>query len=937
MKSFSLQRSVGVGIMALALAAAAPVDSMAREDAFPANIPSLMVSGNGSYAFSSAAASSITIPASHVGQTISVKSDAAWASATVSPDGIEVNATANPNTAARRAILTVANAKGQTVQLTIDQPGDAMNDTATDGIVYATPSSVAASSSENGEGPERTLDNNLSTLWHSSYSGFTPGSQNVTITYKFEGGTTLESFVYYPRTSGGINGNFGEVDVKITTSEKGRPKTISEMSRDLKFSYDPATFTFPEEYRNTTIYSVQIVVKTGGTVRGDGKCYASCAEMKFIVSSESQALQDDSKVFADGIFSALAPGVDQARVDKMADPYLKSLAQKMLTGQYSNKGRIAEIKTFRGLDELAASFNAPGKKYDQINGVTGITMTRGRYVIIVEGIPERFNNGAGTTELRVMGWCPPDRASGPRSESFTIHNGINIIDRTTDWDGLAYIANYDEEGYQNGTGSTIRAHFVGAPVNGFITPYMTNEEIKTTLANATHCIMDCLGQKVHSVWEVEALQTHASDRWVKYLNTLDLIIFWEHRLLGLEKYNRLPPNQTMAYVNYTFYMFQGGYGVSFKYDTQYRVCNPDVIISSDDDALWGLSHEWGHQHQMHPYFCWTGMAESSNNIFSAYNVLHMGYPVTQDNYRGRFPKEKWLKNAQKIFLDDDYNRTIAPPKDGENKQANEGDNMVLSLRGEAKRAAQEGRQWSWNKELYDFAVNQPMLPSLRAEDPSRAVNEIEAYSSANGELTLTPWVRLQFYFAEEDVPGRAPEDYRPDLYPDFFEALRQCDEPEGSTVEKTGIDKYELLVSAHNGNKNGKREVFRQMFPNSCWTTHDYLPADRVLNWQDNSAPAIMNAIRKLSRLTGYNLWDYFQRWGAITICALEQGDYGIHHYAVTPEIYEEFRADMQALEDAGELRPLPEDVFEAISRAPYPSFPVPNIPNDRPITTADF
>ena len=55
-------------------------------------------------------------------------------------------------------------------------------------------------------------------------------------------------------------------------------------------------------------------------------------------------------------------------------------------------------------------------------------------------------------------------------------------------------------------------------------------------------------------------------------------------------------------------------------------------LTADDDAIWGLSHEWGHQHQMQPYFCWSGMGEVSNNIFSYYNTQHMGYKYTRGSW-----------------------------------------------------------------------------------------------------------------------------------------------------------------------------------------------------------------------------------------------------------------------------------------------------------------
>lgn len=915
---------------AAVLLTALTAGAAAREEALPAHRPGIVVTGPLSHTLPSAGASSMTIPAMSIGQSVRVSSDQTWLEAMWTPDGIDINATGNPAMATRTATVTAVNGSGQALRFTVTQPGSDLTSGATDGILYVTPSSATGGDEQPGEGIGKTIDGDLSTIYHSNWAGFTAGNEPV-LTYLFDQGTRLEEIHYIPRQSG-TNGNWGKVEVEVRYQKGRRWHRVEAMDADFGMSSSTGVFKVPAEIADTTFYGIRFKVMTGASDKGNGLMFASCAEIKFISSTHSPALDSSLKIFGDALCTTLKPGTTQADVDKMEDPFLKNLAHGILNGSYSSEGRVAESETLRSVQSVSDEFNAPGKLYDQVQGATGITMTRGRYVILVEGIPEHM----GTTELRVIGWTVPEGHTY-YSESYRLRNGINVIDRTTDWDGLAYISNYDDQGYDSGSGSTIRAHFVGAPVNGILRPTMTNDEIRRVLDNATYTTIDLMGQRVHSIWEVSALKSHTDGQWVRYINTLDILIMWEHRLLGLEKYDRIPRNKTLAYVNYNYYMYQGGFGVTFKYDTQYRVCSPEVLMKHDDDAIWGLSHEWGHQHQMRPYFCWTGMAEVSNNIFSAYNVQHMGYPVSNPSWGGRFPSRNWLTKAPRIFLRDEYDRSVAPPKDGENKTANS-DGMVLSLRDVSTWTVSPEDKWGFSPELVEFARTQPKLPTLRSENPDCAVNAIEGYSGSNGELILAPWVQLMTYFMSADTEGRKAEDYRPDLYPDFFEAQRQCDDPEGSTVEKTdGVDKYELLISAFNGNKNGKREVFRSTYPTSVWTAKNYLPADRVLYWQDNSAPAILNAIRKMSRLTGYNLFDYFQRWGVITVCALEQGDYGIQHYALTQDMFDEFRADMKALEDSGAVRPLPASMIEAISFSKYPEYPTPAIPNDRPINSNDI
>lgn len=97
-----------------------------------------------------------------------------------------------------------------------------------------------------------------------------------------------------------------------------------------------------------------------------------------------------------------------------------------------------------------------------------------------------------------------------------------------------------------------------------------------------------------------------------------------------------------------------------------------------------------------------------------------------------------------------------------------------------------------------------------------------------------------------------------------------------------------------------------------------------------------MNFIRKMSRLTGYNLWSYFERFGCISVCALEQGDYGLQYYIMTQDMFDEFKADMEALEKDGTLRPLTDEMRDKISHVHSPSFPKADIPNDRPILSTD-
>lgn len=905
-----------------------------------------------------------------------------WVTPTVSTDKIVLSFDENQSGSARTAMLTLRSAQGVSTILNVYQPGWDIASTAQEAVdaMYVVPvrhkdaCSNSNGKANSGEGLERSYDGDTSTLYHSSYNGFDPNDSSewpvlewYFTTAKADASETvdIESITYIPRSEGGVNGCFGNIVVEVGTyldSSNCTWTKISDSPIDLGQTQTTATIAIPEAQQKG-IRAIRITVMDGGSVRSDDRDYASIAEIKFKKVVEASASADKA-MFADAVCSKLKDGITQAEIDAMTDPFYKELAQLMFDGKYDAEKMVSTHNAVKTPSTLATEWLAPGKCYDQTQGVTGVALTPGKYVVIVDGIPEK----KGSVEMRFTQWHGHEQYKDEndntvsfyfQEQTYTLTNGLNVInvesravDETHrvdgDMMGLAYINNFDDEAADAGELNPVTVHIVGGLWNGILSADKTNAEIQQMLDEAPYAIMDCLGSRVHAVWQTEALKNYAKGQYVRYINVLDQIVMWEHRLLGLEKYNRVVENRTMTYVNYNYYMYQGGRGPTFMYDTQYRVCNPDNLMTGDSDAVWGLSHEWGHQHQMAGYFCWTGFAEVSNNIFSAYNVAHMGYPIATNP--GRYPRDKWQSytsngvevpgTIQKIFLNDDYNREItAPSEDGETKTANSTDNIVMSLRSDAAAAAKAGKAFGWCDELKQFAIDQPKYPSKRFESDEvyseesqnvvnarTALNAIEAYSSNNGELILGPYVNLLFYFEEHGYE---------DLYPDFFEALRQNNYENGSTIEKEGHDKYELLAGIFYGYSD-QVEILQELYPESCWVTKNYVVPNYTYSWSMNSGVYIMNAIRKLSRLTGYNLWPFFERYGCFTVCAIEQGDYGTQYYIMTDDMYDEFKADMYALENDGTLKAVDDEMLQQLMYQKATEYAVPTIPNDRPLLPTD-
>lgn len=607
---------------------------------------------------------------------------------------------------------------------------------------------------------------------------------------------------------------------------------------------------------------------------------------------------DIFSLFTDQSLSTLKEGVTQDMINsKISNEYYRGLATKILNNTYDETCRVQTYTAKLNPTVQSALWNAPGKLYDQRQGVTGINITKGKQVVAVSGLPD-----GQTVPITITAWYVGKDGSNfdggnPQSFTYNVKNGLNTIDYTYDYDGLAYVCYYADANPE--LQPAIKVHFIDGQINGYLSPDKTNEEMYELTGKAVNVCMDVLGKKVHSVWTSKGLHDYCratkkdpknnkEERvlgYRQYMNVLDSLIQWEHDLLGFTKYNSLPDNRTMAYTNYTYYMFQGVFGVSFHHDQESRVLDCNTLVHNDDDAIWGLSHEWGHQHQMHPYFCWGGMGEVTNNMNSYYNIMKMGYHSSEKI-------NNWVA-ARRHFVDADYT-DIETATSGQRGSRYSG----------KRHLAYEKRSAQPNEALRAFC--ETMKDSIVADyskTPGKALHNVEV---GVGEV-LCPFVMLYNYFTTHG---------KPDFAPDWYEALRQNDNENGSVVEKQdGLDKYEALASAQNSNKNGKYAVFAAKYPNSCWITKGYITKNS--NPKGNTMPFVLNYIRKVSRISGYNLLPYFERWGFVRTIAIYIGDYGDYFSVFTPEMYEEFKNDMDALVADGTLKAMPEGMVEEISNSP--------------------
>lgn len=358
----------------------------------------------------------------------------------------------------------------------------------------------------------------------------------------------------------------------------------------------------------------------------------------FVSPAEITTVEKSLAFFTSPMATALKKSVKQAELEKIGNEQLKQAALAMLNGQYKPDYRVATFNAKLAPATLGRQL-VIGDGYSKYENITGIYLPKGRQLILAEGIePGRSIN------LLVPNWnrrAPEgieptkDPAGwGIVRKAFPLKNGVNIIE-LTDFDGLAYVDYFSENPR---TQRPIKLHFVNAKVNGYfdITRH-TDKDWNNLIDNAVYPVIDALGRRIQIAYPAADCKKYAYNRGVELISNYDSLVQRQHRLLGLEKYKRMPDNKILSRVNYNYYMFRDGDGVAYMGtqpgNAMPLVADPSRVIKGD--PCWGFSHEVGHVHQSRPYFNWGGLGEVSNNLFTLYNTRSFNNPSRiseQNNY-----------------------------------------------------------------------------------------------------------------------------------------------------------------------------------------------------------------------------------------------------------------------------------------------------------------
>lgn len=364
---------------------------------------------------------------------------------------------------------------------------------------------------------------------------------------------------------------------------------------------------------------------------------------------DADALAADAKHFADPACTQLKPGVAAADLAGFKSDLLKSVAAALLEGKYDKSYRVAAYPAYPSAKHLAATLKL-GNAFSRYENMTGMYLEAGEHVVFVG------ETGGKPISLLIPHWMrkPAEGVEptkdpngwGLKRQEIKLKAGLNFINVEKSSNG--YISYFDDDAAK---APAIVVHFVTGKVNGYFDgSKQNNDDWNRLLDNAVSPIMDARGKHIQVAYPVEWFNTYTRGKGVELIKAYDTMLHHHFTLLGLVKYNRVPPNRILARVNFNYYMFRDGDGVAYlgNKGTMRMVADPAVVVKGD--PCWGFCHEVGHALQMRQ-ITWGGLTEVTCNLFSLYTGGQLGNKsriAAQKNYASA---RKNIIDAKKSYLD----------------------------------------------------------------------------------------------------------------------------------------------------------------------------------------------------------------------------------------------------------------------------------------------
>lgn len=458
--------------------------------------------------------------------------------------------------------------------------------------------SATASSVQSGTGIELSFDGDKDTWYHSSWNNSGDNYFPIVLEYTFEEGSDMDYLVYYPRSDGGKNGNFKEVDIEVLSSANTRGVAEWEyvMTYDFGGSSAARKVSFPKSLIGVS--AIRLTINSGA---GDGQGFASCAEMEFYKKNPQSF--DYATLFTDPSCSELKTGIAESDILSCPYSFFKNIAWYLYHDKYPKEFRIASFRAYPHPDVQAEENKT--NAYSLLDNLTGISVQGGETLVVL--VDDLYGQ---EISLRVQNLDEPE-GDGFGGDDYPLSEGTNKLSISEK--GLVYIMYHTSDYVQ---APDVKIHFATGTVNGYYDSQNAAHEGRwqELLANATDDYFDVVGKYAHLTFPTSRFRNHTGNLKT-LIDAYDEIVYNEQALMGLDKYNKMFKNRMYFNVIYTSYMYATSYHTAYNDNTLSELCTEDLLTTS---SCWGPAHEVGHCNQTRPGLRWLGMTEVTNNIMSEY-------------------------------------------------------------------------------------------------------------------------------------------------------------------------------------------------------------------------------------------------------------------------------------------------------------------------------
>lgn len=458
-----------------------------------------------------------------------------------------------------------------------------------------------ATSAQSGEPITNAYDGNVSTIWHSAYSGTT---FPVNVTFTLSQTTHVDYVKYTPRT-GGTNGNFQEVTVYVSSMSTTTYSSVTTEVTTVNLQGSSGeSYIYLGDAGVDNVRSIRLCIKSG---QGG---WASAAEIGFYQADRS--MQNElSAYFDDALCTQLKSTVTSA--DGIENATVKALVSAMLSDAESyKKYRVGEYEPYETLSTLRSRLKI-SSEYCAYENPTGIYFKPGETIyILAEGIPS-----SASPSLIIKNWGKATDNEAQSQSNFALRNGLNVI--TPSHRGNGYVSYYSNN---YASLPNVKLHFINATVTGYFDLERgdTNADWKKLLSSATSDILDVRTKRLQVAFPLETFKANCPNNGVELAKAYDEIVRLEREVMGLLYYDIEPKNRQFFRVVHSGFMFADNTGAAVVKSSV------GACISGNPSSLdfWGMAHELGHNNQLNRSFKWVGCGETTNNIYSAWVQYNLG-------------------------------------------------------------------------------------------------------------------------------------------------------------------------------------------------------------------------------------------------------------------------------------------------------------------------